>query len=59
MRVEASVVKDATGQSLADDGRGACADAATPQVATMDEAPRTASNIAEQPTFLGDKSPTA
>ena len=51
-KFEASVVKDATGQSLAYDGRETRADADTARVLTMDEAHRIASNIAELPLLL-------
>ena len=51
-KFEASVVKDATGQSLAYDGRETRVDADTAKVLTMDEADRIASNSAELPLLL-------
>jgi len=48
-----SIIKDATGQSLAYVyGRETRADADTAKVLTMDEARRIAANIAKLPTYL-------
>jgi hypothetical protein len=46
-KLEASVGKEALGQSLAGDGRETHADAAIAKVPTMDETRRVASNIAK------------
>ena len=53
------MVTEATVQSLAGDGRETPAEAQPAKVPTMDEAPRTASNIAELPTLLSNKFPAA
>ena len=57
MPIDTAAAKDTAEQSLSENGREARADADAAKLPTMDEAPRSAGDIAQSPNLLSNDSP--